>query len=91
MAKLFKGRLPADHREMTIIEVGGAELCRSWDRGQTRRQALKLGSVRALPVGTAYTVRWAVCEEGGRGKVVRDLGSTEGVRHQLDAIPADYR
>jgi hypothetical protein len=93
MAKLFKGKLPSDQREMTIVEIEGGETMRSWREGMDRRQALNL--MRGVPLGTHYTVRNVICAEGGRGDVVRELRVlTDGIVYRGGTdmpVPVDYR
>lgn len=79
MAKLFKGKLPADHREMSIVEIEGGETVRSWDAGLTIGQAERLvrksvyRTTKGPQEGARYTVRNVIAADGGRGKIVREL------------------
>lgn len=91
MAKLFTGKLPSDHREVTIVEIEGGETIRSTDAGLNRRQVLAMRALRRLPVGTRYTVR-NVIVDGIRGPVVRELRVlTDGQTFAAGEIPTDYR
>lgn len=98
MAKMFKGKLPSDQREMTIIEIEGGEVVRSWDAGLDRRQSERLvrkavyRATKGPQEGARYTVRNVICAEGGRGEVIRELRVlTDGVVHAAGSVPIDYR
>lgn len=94
MAKIFKGKLPSDQREMTIVEIEGGETVRSWDAGLNRRQVLSMRAIRKTPLGTRYTVRNVICADGGRGELVRELRVlTDGVHYAGGTdmpVPVDY-
>ena len=91
MAKLFKGKLPTDQREMTIVEIDGGETVRSWDAGLDRRQAMRL-AIKKAGFGARYTVRNVICADGGRGEIVRELRVlTDGQTFAGGEVPVDYR
>lgn len=79
MAKLLKGKLPSDQREISIIEIEGGETVRSWDAGLTIGQAERLvrksvfRMTKGAQEGVRYTVRNVIAAEGGRGEIVREL------------------
>ena len=79
MAKLFKGKLPTDQREISLIEVEGIETLRSWDAGLTIGQAERLvrksvfRATKGPQEGHRYTVRNVIAADGGRGEIVREL------------------
>lgn len=90
MAKLFKGRLPSDQREITIVEIEGGETVRSWNAGMTLRQALNITYKHRVQPGTRYTVRNVICAEGGRGAVVRELRVLVGQHYAAGEVPVEY-
>lgn len=90
MAKLYKGKLPSDQREMTIVEIEAGETFRTWDAGLNRRQVHRLVH-RKAPVGSRYTVRNVICGGNGRGDVVCELRVlTDGQVFATGEIPVDY-
>lgn len=91
MAKLFKGKLPSDQREISIVEIEGGETVRSWDAGLDRRQAMRL-VIKKAGFGARYRVRNVIVTDGGRGEIVRELRVlTDGMTYAGGEVPVDYR
>lgn len=88
MAKIFKGKLPASQREISIVTVGGVAH-RSWDRGLTLRQAHGMKPVRSAEPGSPLVVEHAIVADSGRGEIVRSLGQLEGVVHAAGVLPVE--